>query len=230
MFRRLWFVGALSFGLVVFYSGCQKPADQSASGDSSDSSPSSSPSSSSASGNSSASSHPAEQPIVIPADTDIAIVLDEALSSKTSSSGQTFSASLRDPLELNGGVVIPKDARVTGLVRDAKSAGKFKGGAELSIELTSISVSGRDYNLHTSPRTWTTKGKGKRTAVLVGGGGALGALIGGLAGGGKGAAIGAVAGAGAGTGGAALTGDREISLPAETPVSFRLSQSLELKR
>ena len=64
---------------------------------------------------------------------------------------------------------------------------------------------------------------------MIGGGGAAGALIGGLAGGGKGAAIGAALGAGAGTGGAGLTGNREILLPAETPVSFKLLDPLEIK-
>jgi hypothetical protein len=77
--------------------------------------------------------------------------------------------------------------------------------------------------------TRTEKGKGKRTAVMAGGGAALGALIGGLAGGGKGAAIGAAAGAGAGTGGAAFTGNKDIVIPAESAVSFTLSQPLQLR-
>src|SRR5581483_3096072 len=77
--------------------------------------------------------------------------------------------------------------------------------------------------------TRSAKGKGKRTAVAVGGGAGLGALIGGLAGGGKGAAIGAAAGAGAGTAGAAFTGNKDIVLPAESTVSFRLVQPLEIK-
>jgi hypothetical protein len=75
----------------------------------------------------------------------------------------------------------------------------------------------------------TQTGKGKRTAVLAGGGAGLGALIGGLAGGGKGAAIGALAGAGAGTGGAAFTGNKDIVLPAESVLSFKLEQPLEVK-
>jgi hypothetical protein len=58
----------------------------------------------------------------------------------------------------------------------------------------------------------------------------LGALIGGLAGGGKGAAIGALAGAGAGTAGTAYTGNKDIVLPAESAVSFKLEQPLEIKK
>ena len=78
--------------------------------------------------------------------------------------------------------------------------------------------------------TRTEKGKGKRTAVMAGGGAALGALIGGLAGHGKGAAVGAVAGGGAGTGGAAFTGNKDIVLPAESAVTFTLSQSLQVQQ
>ena len=75
----------------------------------------------------------------------------------------------------------------------------------------------------------TETGKGKRTAVLAGGGAGLGALIGGLAGGGKGAAIGALAGGGAGAGGAAFTGNKDIVLPAESALSFKLEQPIEVR-
>ena len=54
-------------------------------------------------------------------------------------------------------------------------------------------------------------------------------MIGGLAGGGKGAGIGALAGGGAGTGGAAFTGNKDIVLPAESALSFKLEQPLEVK-
>ena len=231
MLRRLILAGSLSVALTFALTGCQKSSDQSSSSASAaapagDSSSPSGGASAASSGNTA----PAPQPIVIPADTTLLVVLDESLGSKTSNSGQSFSASLRDPIVVDGSDVIPKGARVTGLVKDAKSAGRFKGAAALSLELTSINIHGHDHNIHTASRDWVTKGKGKRTAVLVGGGGALGALVGGLAGGGKGAAIGAAAGAGAGAGGAGLTGNRDISLPAETPVSFKLTQSFELRR
>ena len=76
----------------------------------------------------------------------------------------------------------------------------------------------------------TEKGKGKRTAVMAGGGTAFGAIVGGLAGGGKGAAIGALAGAGAGGAGAAFTGNKDIVLPAEAALSFRLTSSVTVKQ
>lgn len=172
---------------------------------------------------------PAPQPVVVPARTAISVVLDQPLSSKTAAAGQSFSATLQAPIAVDGVVVIPKGAHATGVVTDAKSAGRFKGGATLGITLTNINVHGTDYKIDTTDRDSTTKGKGKRTAAMVGGGGAGGLLIGGLAGGGKGALIGGLIGAGAGTAGSAFTGNnRDITLPAETPVTFRLQQPITI--
>lgn len=221
MHRRFSVLGILTCSLALVLTGCQKSADETANSDNS--------AESAASGSSSKAASSAAKTIAIPAETPITIVLDETLGSKTSSTGQNFSASLHTPVEINGRVIIPKGAHVTGIVRDAKSAGRFKGGAELAIALTGVNIDGKDYELHTNTHTLVTKGKGKRTAVMVGGGGAVGALIGGLAGGGKGAAIGAAVGAGGGAAGAGLTGDREITLPAETPVTFKLTDPLEIK-
>ena len=75
----------------------------------------------------------------------------------------------------------------------------------------------------------TLKGKGKRSAVLIGGGAGVGAALGGIFGGGKGAAIGALAGGGAGTAGAAYTGNKEIQLPAESTLTFRVKQSIQVQ-
>jgi hypothetical protein len=172
---------------------------------------------------------PEPPPLVVPAETAISVVLDQSLSSKTAANGQSFSATVSVPVAIDGVIAIPKGAHASGVVNDAKAAGRFKGGASLDITLTSVNVDGQDYAIDTSTHAATSKGKGKRTAGMVGGGGAGGALIGGLAGGGKGALIGALVGAGAGTAGAGLTGDRDIVLSAETPLTFRLHQPVEIK-
>ena len=126
-------------------------------------------------------------------------------------------------------MVIPAGSTVSGVVVGAHSAGKFKGAATLSVKLVSVNVHGQSYSIQTATITQETKGKGKRTGAMVGGGAAGGALIGGLAGGGKGALIGGAVGAGAGTAGAAFTGNnRDIDYPAETVLPFRLSSSLNL--
>ena len=167
--------------------------------------------------------------VVVPAGTIITVRLGQAVGSKISEAGQTFSATVTSPVEVEGKTVIPADASATGTVVDAKPLGRFKGGALLRLKLTSININGKDVAVETSSLTRSEKGKGKRTAVITGGGAGVGALIGGLAGGGKGAAIGAIAGAGAGGAGSAFTGNKNIVLPAESALSFKLEQPLEIR-
>jgi hypothetical protein len=174
-------------------------------------------------------SKPAARAVVVPAGTVLTVRLGNAVGSKISSPGQSFSATLAQPIEVEGKQVIPAGTNATGTVVDAKPLGRFKGGALLKIKLVSLSLNGNDKDIETSSVTRSEKGKGKRTAVMAGGGAGLGALIGGLAGGGKGALIGAAAGGGAGTAGSAFTGNKEIVLPAESAVSFKLEQPLEVK-
>jgi hypothetical protein len=168
--------------------------------------------------------------LTVPAGTAITVSLGSALGSKLSQAGQTFNGSVARDVTLGNRVAIPQGANVSGTVTDAKALGKFAGGAVLSVRLDSIAINGSDVRVQTEAKTFTQKGKGKRTAVATGGGAALGGIIGGLVGGGKGAAIGLAAGAGAGAGGSALTGNKDIVLPAESAVSFELSQPLELRR
>jgi len=172
---------------------------------------------------------PRIETITIPSGTSLTVRLSEAVGSKISQPGQSFSAALAEPVEVGGKTAIPAGAAASGTVVDAKPLGRFKGGALLSLQLTSITIHGAEHQIQTSAVSQTEKGKGKRTAVLAGGGAGLGALIGGLAGGGKGAAIGAAAGAGAGGTGAAFTGNKEIVMPAESAVTFSLSQALQVK-
>lgn len=224
MIRRCTSILVCSLFLGALIAGCQgqKTADQQASGDTNaNSSPSMAESVKKAL---------EPKPLEVPADTVIAVVLDQTISSKVNHSGDKFSATVESPVEVEGRVAIPKGARADGIVRDAKAAGRFKGGAVLSLELTSVTVAGKDYEIQTSGATMSSKGKGKRTAAMVGGGAAGGAAIGGIAGGGKGAAIGALIGAAAGTGGAGLTGNRDITLSAETPLDFKLVQPVRIRQ
>jgi hypothetical protein len=135
---------------------------------------------------------------------------------------------LAEPVVLDGQDVIPRGAKVSATVVNAKSAGRFKGSAELGITLSSIEVGGKRYTIHTSTFSEATKGRGERTAIGTGIGAGAGALIGALAGGGKGAAIGAGAGGGAGLAGTAMTGNRDITIAAETRLNFKLTKALEI--
>jgi hypothetical protein len=168
------------------------------------------------------------QPVVIPAGTTLTVRLGNALGSKISSPGDSFSATLTSGITVDGNIVMPAGTPVRGTVVDAEPLGKLKGGAVLELRLTSISLNGNNVSIATSAIRREEKGKGKRTAVMAGGGTAFGAIVGGLAGGGKGAAIGALAGGGAGTAGAAYTGNKDIVLPAESALSFKLKSSLQV--
>jgi hypothetical protein len=166
--------------------------------------------------------------VTLPAGTALRVRLDQDLGSKISQAGDNFPATVADDVMVNGQVVIPKGARADGTVIDAKPLGKFKGGAYLSIRLERVHTNWGSYPVATSSVERAEKGKGKRTAEFAGGGAGFGALVGALAGGGKGTAIGALAGAGAGTAGGAFTGNKQILLPAETLLTFRLENPVRI--
>lgn len=171
---------------------------------------------------------PKPEPIVVPAGTELVVTVDQALSSKDSQTGQTFLATVAQPVSVKGKTAIPKGSRATGTVITAKTKGKIKGEGQLALALRTIEIRGQTYAIQTGTLDSTVKGKGKRTAVTTGGGAAGGALIGGLAGGGKGAGIGALVGAAGGLVGGALTGNKQIEIPAESALTFTLSESLKL--
>jgi hypothetical protein len=165
---------------------------------------------------------PAPKIVTVPAGTQLTVRLNDALDTERNQVGDTFHATLGAPITINDETVIPSGADVVGHVVDVKSAGRFAGNSALTLELTSLSVNGKTYNIQTNQWSRQGKGEGKNTAVKAGGGAALGAIIGGLAGGGKGAGIGSAAGAGAGTGVAATKKGEQIKLAPEATLSFLL--------
>jgi hypothetical protein len=164
----------------------------------------------------------------LPVGTRLHVRLDEDLGSKISRPGDNFRATVAEDVIVNGQTVVPKHARAEGTVIEAKALGHFKGGAVLELRLERVHTNWGSYPVETSSIERAEKGKGKRTAAFAGGGGAFGAIVGGLAGGGKGALIGGLAGAGAGTAGSAFTGNHEIFLPAETLLTFHLEHSVHI--
>jgi len=167
-------------------------------------------------------------PIVIPAGTVLNVRTTSPISTNSAQAKQEFEGSLSKPLMVGDTVVVPVGAPVHGVIPQAKSAGRISGEGTLTLALSSLTVKGKPYQIATEPWAQDAKGRGKRSAAMIGGGGAAGALIGGLAGGGKGAAIGALAGAGAGTAGATMTGKRDVAIPAESVLVFKLSKPLTL--
>lgn len=177
-------------------------------------------------------SAPAPQPVTvtIPRGTDLRVALDNALSSATAQSGERFTATLLDPVRANGQTIIPSNARLTGHVVEALASGRLSGVARLALTLDSVEISGQPVAIRTDTIARSGSSHKKRDIIAIGGGSAVGAIVGGIAGGGKGAAIGAAAGAGAGTAGAAATGKKDVKLPVETTLAFRLTAPIHLTR
>jgi hypothetical protein len=239
----------VTLGILLAFTGCNKTgtspdstnapnpsgsANSSGSSGSSNSSPSAAGGAASAQNGSAASNQSAAAPAPTPIDIDagkvLAVTVDQEISTKTNATGDHFEASLAEPITENGSEILPKGTHVRGTVMESAQAGHLKGGAVLTIRLTSLNWNGQSYDIHTDSYTAEGKTRGKRTAVGAGGGAAFGAIVGAIAGGGKGAAIGAAAGGGAGTAGAAATGNRDVSIPAETRLHFRLTKHFSISQ
>jgi len=170
---------------------------------------------------------PAPVSVSIPAGTNLAIRVDQRISVKTSHAGDTFTGELVDPvMTADGNMLVPKGSPVGGVVDVAHKRGRFKGRSTLQLRLTSLTLNGTQYQLKTRDLAKTKKGKGKRSAAMIGGGAGLGMLIGGIASGGTGLLIGGLAGGGAGTAAAGLTGNKDLDIPAESIVHFKLAEDL----
>ena len=217
----------LIIGVLLAFGGCNKSNPNSNSGNTGGAPAANAPAANNA--QSQPAPPPAPPPVVIPAGTLLTITIDQTVSSKTNNNGDTFAASLAAPISVDGVTVLPTGTRAKGTVVQAESAGRVKGGAVLALTLDSLTVNGQPYSIQTSEFEETIKGRGKRTAIGAGGGAAFGLIVGGLAGGGKGAAIGALAGGGAGTAGTAFTGKRDITIPAETRLHFKLTAPLTVQ-
>jgi hypothetical protein len=161
--------------------------------------------------------------------TVIAVRLSEALSSDKNEKGDSFFATLDQPLAADGFVIAERGARVEGKILDVVRGARGGTPAQLSLSLNKIHTSdGQEVAIETTAFDKTGDSAAGENAAKVGGGAVLGAVIGAMAGGGKGAGIGAAAGGAAGAGGILLTRGRTASLPTETRISFRLQQAVTI--
>jgi hypothetical protein len=167
-------------------------------------------------------------PITVPEDTEIQVTLNQELTSNQSRPGDHFEANVSEPIIIDGKTVVPKGAKVTGLVVDAVQSGRLTNSGRLELALEALDVNGTLYEIHTNDSTRRGGSHKKRNLELIGGGAGAGALVGAIAGGGKGALIGAPVGAGAGVATAFLTGKKDVRLPPETQLTFQLSQPVTI--
>jgi hypothetical protein len=163
----------------------------------------------------------------VPAGTRLSIRIDQHISVKDTPAGSRFTGEIVEPvMDESNHLAIAKGSAVEGRVVASHKRGHFKGSSILQLELTAVNINGTSYPLDTNNLTRTKKGKGKRSAAMIGGGAGAGMLIGGLATGGVGLLVGGLVGGGAGTAAAGLTGNGDINIPAESIVTFRLADPL----
>ena len=181
--------------------------------------------------------HPPEAAVTtrthtVPVGTEISVRNDEIIDSGKAAEGQTFPAEVtKDVLDGEGNVVIPAGARAQIVIRSASKGGKIRGASDLVLDLASVSIEGRQYDLSTedlSEKGHAGLGVNRRTGEFTGGGAAIGAIIGAIAGGGKGAGIGAGSGAAAGAITQVLT-KGTIKVPVESVLTFKLDQPLRVQ-
>lgn len=173
---------------------------------------------------------PPPQPITVtvPANTILTVRMIDSVDSASNQAGQLFRASLDAPIVVDDKVIVPAGSDAYVKLVNASSAGRIAGRSELTLELASVVFQGRTYNLVTSDVRQSGSSRGKNSAEKIGGGAALGALIGAIAGGGKGAAIGAAVGGGAGAGVQVFTKGKQVKIPSETRLDFTLQQPVDI--
>ncbi len=166
--------------------------------------------------------------VEVPAGTTLTIRMVDAVDSEVNQVGQTFRASVDEPVRIGSDIVIPRGADVLAKLSADKQSGKLSGRTELTMDLVSVTVNGRAINLNTQEVTTASESRSSGTKKKVAGGAIAGAVIGAIAGGGRGAAAGAAAGAGAGTAVQVLTKGQRVRIPSETRLTFTLETPLRL--
>jgi hypothetical protein len=165
----------------------------------------------------------------IPAGANLTIRMIDDVDSRNARPGQTFKASLDEPVVVGGATLIPRGADVVTRLVEMKDPSKLSGGGQLTLDLSSITVNGTPVDVSTTEGV-TTTGESRKgeSAKVIGGTAALGAIIGAIAGGGKGAAIGGISGAGAGTAVQVLTQGTRVRVPSETRLTFTLQRAVAI--
>jgi hypothetical protein len=171
---------------------------------------------------------PVDSPMTIPGGTVLKIRMIDSVDSEVNQLGQTFQASLDDPIMVDGETAVPRGADVVAKLVEDRQSGKITGRTELTLDLVSIRVNGRMVDLVTEEVTTSSESRTARSGKVIGGTAAVGAILGGIFGGGKGAAIGATSGAGAGAAAQVLTKGQRVRIPAETRLSFTLQNPVRI--
>jgi hypothetical protein len=171
---------------------------------------------------------PPESSLEVPGGTPITVRMIDAVDSRSAQLGQTFAASVDEPVNVGGQTVIPRGADVVVKLVEDQQSGRIAGQTSLGLALASIRVNGRMVDFTSEEVREHSGSRGARSGKIIGGGTALGAILGGIAGGGRGAAIGAASGAAVGTGAEVATKGERVRVPSETRLSFRTSNPVRI--
>jgi hypothetical protein len=174
---------------------------------------------------------PVSTKYTLPPESQVSVRLIDSISTATNKAGDTFVASLAEPLVVDGVTLFSKDTSVSGKIISLQEPGRVSGVASISLQLTEIQPrNGSPVALETQPLSETAKAEKKKDAAIIGGGTAIGTAIGAIAGGKRGAAIGAIAGGGSSTGYVLATKGKQLSYPSETLMTFKLAEPLTVTR
>ncbi|HVR70003.1 MAG TPA: hypothetical protein VMT87_04085, partial [Vicinamibacteria bacterium] len=166
--------------------------------------------------------------IVVPANTQLTLRLETAVSSSTSTPGDRVTARVESAVSDDGTIVLPGGTVLHGRVTEADGAGRVKGKARVAVAFDRIVVRGQSHSLEATVLSAIAPDSHSRDAKVIGGGAVAGAIIGGLKSGKSGAAKGAVIGAGAGTGAVLVTKGEEVEMPAGSRWVVRTRNALRL--
>jgi BON domain len=172
---------------------------------------------------------PTFRDVTIPSGTTVPVRITQTLDSATTQEGQSFSGTIATDVMVDDLVAIKQGTNVTGRVSAVQEAAHYKGNSLLTVELVSINRHGESLAVTTDPYSVQGKGRGANTAAKVGGGAAVGAILGGIIGRGEGAAIGAAAGGGLGAGANTITRGQQVQIPSESLVNFKLTNTLAIR-
>jgi hypothetical protein len=148
--------------------------------------------------------------------------MDQEVDTRRNRAGDSFSATLYEPVVANGVVILPVGTQFRGHLTAARPSHRLRGRAVLGLTLDSFQFDGREYPIETSSAYRESRSHKRHNIAFLAGGGGFGAAVGAIAGGGVGAAIGAAAGGGAGLAGALVTGKKQVAVAAEAPLTFTL--------
>lgn len=166
--------------------------------------------------------------IELPQGTVLTVRMIDPVDSQVNRVGETFRASIDEPVVLGSQQVIPRGADVVVKLVDDKQSGKIAGQTVLTLDLVSVAVNGKVVDVNTQAVTRESSSRTGRSEKVIGGTAALGAIIGALAGGGRGAAIGAASGAGVGTAAQVATKGQRVHIPSETRLTFTLEYPMRI--